>query len=76
MTLPAVRTHQPDQMPDVERTNRPAKASVRFNWGKAHFEAAAEITPLVLLAIGGMVGAILLAVAPIVTAAGNARRRR
>jgi hypothetical protein len=38
-------------------------------------EAEAQITPAGLLAIGGMVGAILLAVAPIVRAAGEARRR-
>ena len=56
--------------------NRPARATIRLGWRSTRFEADAEITPLGLLAIGGMVGAILLAVAPIVTAAGRARRRR
>lgn len=61
---------------DGSAPNQPARASVRLSWGSARYEADAEITPLGLLAIGGMVGAILLAVAPIVTAAGRARKRR
>ncbi|MDB5612643.1 MAG: hypothetical protein JWQ22_296 [Devosia sp.] len=56
-------------------SNRPARASVRFTWRSAHFQADAEITPVGLLAIGGMVGAILLAVAPIVAAARVKRSR-
>jgi len=53
----------------------PARARIRLVWGRATMEAEAQITPAGLLAIGGMVGAILLAVAPIVRAAGEARRR-
>lgn len=56
--------------------NRPAKASIRFAFRRARMRADAEITPLGLLAIGGMVGAILLAVPPIITAAGRTRRGR
>ena len=59
-----------------EGLNRPARATIRLGWRTTRFEAEAEITPLGLLAIGGMVGAILLAVAPIVTAVGRARRHR
>ncbi|WP_193336000.1 hypothetical protein [Devosia beringensis] len=54
----------------------PARARFRLVWGKASIEADAHITPAGLLAIGGMVGVILLAVAPIVRAAGEARARR
>jgi hypothetical protein len=51
-----------------------ARAQMRVTWGKASLEADARITPTGLLAIGGMVGIILLAVAPIVRAAGQAKR--
>ena len=43
--------------------------------GRVRFDARAQITPTGLLAIGGMVGAILLAVAPIVREGVRARRR-
>ena len=56
------------------RLNQPARAAFRFSWGRANFKAEAQITPMGLLAIGGMVGAILLAVAPIVREGGKARR--
>ena len=46
----------------------PARARFRATWGKASLEAEAIITPVGLLAIGGMVGTILLAVLPIVLA--------
>lgn len=59
----------------LEQANRPARASVRLSWGSSRFQADAEITPLGLLAVGGMAGAIILAVAPIVRAGGRARRR-
>ena len=68
-----------EQLPvrsDRPALNRPARASVRLGWGSARYEAEVEISPLGLLAIGGMVGAILLAVAPIVTAAKQGTRRR
>lgn len=55
--------------------NPPAHARIRLAWGRASLEAEAQVTPAGLLAIGGMVGAILVAVAPIVRAAGEARRR-
>lgn len=66
-TLPA--RHEPAPL-------QPARARIRLVWGKASLEADAHITPTGLLAIGGMVGMILLAVAPIVRAAGEARARR
>ncbi|RYG97003.1 MAG: hypothetical protein EON58_10800 [Alphaproteobacteria bacterium] len=50
-------------------------AKVRMGWGKAQLEAQVETTPATLIAIGGMVGIILLTVVPIVSAAGRARRR-
>lgn len=52
-----------------------SRAAVRFAWGRARFEADVDFTPATLVAIGGMVGLILLSVAPIITAAGKARRR-
>lgn len=55
--------------------HRPARASVRMSLGNARFQADAEITPIGLLAIGGMVGGILLALAPVVSAATSKRRR-
>jgi hypothetical protein len=55
--------------------NAPARARVRWAWSRASLEVDAEITPAGFLAIGGMVGMILLAVVPIVLAGGRARRR-
>ena len=53
-----------------------ARASYRLAWGSLHLEADAEVhvTPRTLLAIGGMVGMILLGVVPIVAA--SRRRQR
>ena len=56
--------------------NAPARSRIRLAWGKASVDVEAEITPTGLLAIGGMVGLILLAVVPIVSAGGKATRRR
>ena len=56
--------------------NARGHASLRFGWGRARFEAEVNVTPTTLLAIGGMVGMILLAVVPIVQAGGRAARRR
>lgn len=64
------------QGPPVQASYRHSRASVRFFWGRARFEADVDVTPGTFLAIGGMVGMILLAVAPIVLAGGQARRRR
>lgn len=63
-------------VPALREANQPARASFRLAWRNTHIQAEAEITPLGLLAIGGMVGAILLAVAPIVSAARSGRRHR
>jgi len=52
----------------LEQANRPVRASVRLSLGSSRFQADAEITPVGLLAVGGMVGVILLAVAAIVRA--------
>ncbi len=62
-------------LPAPARLNEIGRARARFMWGKASIEADVHITPVGLMAIGGMVGTILLAVAPIVRAAGEARRR-
>jgi len=59
-----------------EALNARSRASVRFGWGRARFEADVDVTPTTMLAIGGMVGMILLAVVPIVQAGGRAARRR
>ncbi len=56
--------------------NSRSRASVRFGWGSARFEADVDVTPTTMLAVGGMVGMILLAVVPIVQAGGRAARRR
>ncbi|HEY8575992.1 MAG TPA: hypothetical protein VIL88_06605 [Devosia sp.] len=63
-------------LPALREANQPARASFRLAWRNSQIQANAEITPLGLLAIGGMVGAILLAVAPIVSAARSGRRHR
>lgn len=54
--------------------NSPAGSRLRLAWGKASLDLDAEITPTGFLAIGGMVGLILVAVVPIVLAGGRARR--
>jgi hypothetical protein len=59
----------------ILEANRPARASIRISVGNSRFQADAEITPLGLLAVGGMVGAILLAVAPIIREAVRSRNR-
>lgn len=46
--------------------NRPARASVRASVGNSRFQADAEMTPVGLLAIGGMVALVLAAIIPIV----------
>lgn len=52
-----------------------ARAAMRFG-DRAAFDAEVGVTPLGLLAIGGLVAAILLSVPPIVRAAGKAAARR
>lgn len=64
------------RLPALREANRPARASVRFASGNVRFQADAEITPLGLLAVGGMVGTIVVAVASIATAVNRASRRR
>jgi hypothetical protein len=56
--------------------NVPARTSFRLAWGRVRIEADTEISPLGLVAVGAMVGMILLAAVPVVTAAGQALRRR
>lgn len=51
-------------------------ASVRAEAGRFRFEAQVEVTPLHLLAIGGLVASILLSVPPIVRAARQTRLAR
>ena len=62
------------RQPDAPNAN--ARSRVKLAWGKASIDVEAEITPIGLLAIGGMVGMILLAVVPIVSAGGKTLRRR
>jgi hypothetical protein len=59
----------------LELANRHVRASVRLSLGSSRLQADAQISPLGLLAIGGMVGAILPVVAPIVRAGTRSRRR-
>ena len=54
--------------------NAPANGRIRWAWGRASVEIDAQITPTGLLAVGSMVGLILLAVAPIVVAGGKAAK--
>ena len=63
-------------LPAAAADNPAARARIRLVWGKATLEADAHITPAALLAVGGMVGMILLGSAAIVRAAGDARARR
>jgi len=62
---------------DFQSLAVPQRASARLRWGE-RFAATAEVevTPAGLLAIGGMIGMILLGSAAIVHAAGKARARR
>lgn len=69
-TLPARASGQENLSP------QPARARIRLVWGKTTLEADAQITPAGLLAVGGLVGMILLATAPLVRAASQARVRR
>ena len=69
----AVESGENPNPPVVRQPNLPARASIRIGWRSARFQADAKITPLGLLAIGGMVGAILLAAAPIISAAQKRR---
>ena len=48
-------------------------ATVDMALGPARLRAAAFVTPAGLLAIGGLVAAVLLSIPPIVRAAGRAR---
>jgi hypothetical protein len=66
--------HLKAHLPAKAVPDQPAYSRVRFAWGKASFEAEAQIGPKGLLAVGGMVGAILLASAAIVRE--NRRPRR
>ena len=65
-----------ESLPAFRELNRPARASLRIGVGSFRLQAEAEITPMGLLAIAGLVGTIMLAVAPIVTAAAKASRPR
>lgn len=56
--------------------SRPGTASVRAEAGRFRFQAQVEVTPLHLLAIGGLVASILLAVPPIIQAARRTRAGR
>jgi hypothetical protein len=60
----------------LQHANRPVRASIRLTWRSARFQVDAEITPVGLLAIGGMVGAILLTVMPVGGAARGSKRSR
>ena len=52
----------------------PQTARTRLRAGRARFDAKVAVSPLGLLAIGGLVAAILLSVPPIIRAAADARR--
>jgi len=56
-------------------TAQSARAALRFG-NRVSLDAEIKVTPLGLLAIGGLVSAILLSVPPIVRAAGKAARAR
>jgi hypothetical protein len=64
-----------DNFVAILEANRPARGSIRISVGNSRFQADAEISPLGLLAVGGMVSAILLAVAPIIREAVRSRNR-
>ena len=61
------------QAPARPGHERPLSSRVRIVWGKASFEAESQISPMGLLAIGGMVGTMLLAAAAVLRA-GSSRR--
>ena len=61
--------------PSPLSTVQPARAALRFG-NRVSLDAEVSLTPLGLLAIGGLVSAILLSVPPIVRAAGKAARAR
>jgi hypothetical protein len=67
MDLPAPRS----ALSQPQRARAVLRAGDRFV-----MEAEVQATPLGLLAIGGLVAAILLSVPPIVHAAGEARAKR
>jgi hypothetical protein len=52
-----------------------ARAALRFG-NRVSLDSQINVTPLGLLAIGGLVSAILLSIPPIIRAAGKAARRR
>ena len=52
----------------------PQSATARLATGRTQARVRVTVTPIGLLAIGGLVAAVLLSVAPIVRAAGDARR--
>ncbi|WP_188658502.1 hypothetical protein [Sphingomonas metalli] len=54
-------------------TPQSARVAIRFG-RRARLRAEVSVTPVGLLAIGGMVAAILLSVPPIIRAAGEVRR--
>jgi hypothetical protein len=61
----------PAAMSDLLAT--PQTATARFRAGRITARAKVSVTPAGLLAIGGLVASILLAVPPIIRAAGDAR---
>lgn len=65
-------------MPRMSRTlSRRQTAGVDLRLGaRARVRAEVSMTPVGLLAVGGLVAAILLSVPPIVRAAADARRAR
>ena len=73
ITLPQEHPHVADELSplSVPQTSR---AAIRIGQ-RAVLEAEVVVTPLGLLAIGGLVAAILLSVAPVIRAAGKASRR-
>ena len=73
--LPTTVSSDGEERPQAAAPTGRTRAAVRFAWGRARFEADVDVTPATLVAVGGMVGLILLGVAPIITAAGKARRR-
>jgi hypothetical protein len=52
-----------------------ARAALRFG-NRVSLDSQINVTPLGLLAIGGLVSAILLSIPPIIRAAGKAARKR
>ena len=52
----------------------PQTARTRLRAGRARFDVKVAVSPIGLLAIGGLVAAILLSVRPIIPAAADAPR--